>query len=669
VRVIKWLATALCLIALPCGAAAATAPQPPSAHDFARAPAIDSVTIAPDGGHLAALSSPDGEHLDLVVWRTDALASPPIRVRATHMRFISVAFLKNDRLLVEAVQPVRVGETEGFARKVYVTDLEGKTFSPLLPEVGEEHDPYSPATVISTLPRDPRHVLVSDNRDDTYGDVYLVDVYSMSAAKVFQRSEKLFDYQADLSGQLRARDLLDIDNGKAFIAQQYRDPDTGRWVELFRWYAKDRIESAIVGFTRDPHVILIATPGSGDKTGIYEYDTKARKIIEPAFEHKIFEAAGVIQSHAAADYGRVLGFVYLAERPRIYWLDPQLDALDKHLQATLGASTTGLDWTDPGTGVRAAVPMEGDAAVMPVDWSDDFKDILVEKAGPRTPAEYYLLANGKLSLLGKARPWIDPAALGETSLVEYPARDGLMIPAYLTLPPQGAFGAGPYPTLIMPHGGPWSRDFAEWDPTGWTQYFASRGYAVLQPQFRGSQGWGQKLWRAGDAEWGGKMQDDLDDGVKWLVGRKTADPARVAIFGYSYGGYAALAAAIRPNGLYQCAISGAGAGDLTEIASDTYDNRFGREFQRPTIKGLDPLAHAGQIKIPVLIYHGDHDQTVDPEGSRRFASAAHGSGQQVKYVSIPDMGHQLIFWTPEMAEEQLTLVDTFLKTGCKPGGL
>ena len=243
-----------------------------------------------------------------------------------------------------------------------------------------------------------------------------------------------------------------------------------------------------------------------------------------------------------------------------------------------------------------------------------------------------------------------------------------MIPAFLTLPPASA-GPGPYPTLIEPHGGPWARDDMEWDLAGWVQYFASRGYAVLQPQFRGSEGWGQKLWRAGDGEWGQKMQDDNDDAVKWLIGRKIADPKRVAIFGYSYGGYAALAASIRPNGLYQCAISGAGAGDLAAIAEATFDNRFQREFQHPTIDGLDALAHAREAKIPVLLYHGDRDQTVDIEESRKFAAALRGAGKPVKLVEIKDMGHQYIFMTPAMMKEQLDVIDSFLKTDCKPGGL
>jgi dipeptidyl aminopeptidase/acylaminoacyl peptidase len=295
--------------------------------------------------------------------------------------------------------------------------------------------------------------------------------------------------------------------------------------------------------------------------------------------------------------------------------------------------------------------------------------MIVEKSGPTQPPEYYLYDGGKLSLLGKARPWIDVTALSDTRLVEYPARDGLMIPAFLTTPDKARFGPGPYPTLIEPHGGPWARDEMEWDLAGWVQYFASRGYAVLEPQFRGSEGWGQKLWRAGDGQWGQAMQDDKDDGVKWLIDQKIADPKRVAMFGYSYGGYAALAASIRPNGLYQCAISGAGAGDLASIERATFDNRYQREFQHPTIGGLDALEHAKEAKIPVFLYHGDRDQTVDIAQSRKFAAALKAAGKPYRFLEIPDMGHQFIFMTPAMAELQLTQIDNFLKTECKPGGL
>jgi dipeptidyl aminopeptidase/acylaminoacyl peptidase len=165
------------------------------------------------------------------------------------------------------------------------------------------------------------------------------------------------------------------------------------------------------------------------------------------------------------------------------------------------------------------------------------------------------------------------------------------------------------------------------------------------------------------------MQDDKDDGVKWLISQGIADPKRVAMFGYSYGGYAALAASIRPNGLYQCAISGAGAGDLERLSDATSDNRFQREFQHPTIQGLDALQHAKEAKIPVLLYHGDHDDVVDVEQSRHFAAALRSAGKPYRYVEIKDMAHHGDTMTPAMMEEQLDIIDDFLKTGCKPGGL
>ncbi|HUO11464.1 MAG TPA: prolyl oligopeptidase family serine peptidase, partial [Caulobacteraceae bacterium] len=533
----------------------------------------------------------------------------------------------------------------------------------------DSYDQIVGASLISTLPRDPRSVLVEDHRLGTNGDIYSVDVYSMSASRVMKGSDKYFGYQVDLKGELRARQYADFDKGAMFIAQEYRDPTTSQWVELFRSYAKNRNDVEIVGFTTDPNVILISSAEGGDKIGIYEYDVKQKKILEPAFQHKLFDADAVVESHDSADFGRVLGFTYDAERQRIYWLDPHFAALAEAVNQALGAATTPVDWTDPGTGLKSTLAVEAGAGVKFDGWSNDFKTILIEKSGPRLPPEYYLLSGGKLALLGKARPWIDPASLGDTSLVEYPARDGLLIPAFLTLPPKDRFGPGPYPTLIEPHGGPWARDDMEWDPAGWVQYFASRGYAVLQPQFRGSTGWGDKLWRAGDAQWGLKMQDDNDDAVKWLIGRHIADPKRVAMFGYSYGGYAALAASIRPNGLYQCAISGAGAGDIAAIEEATFDNRFLREFQHPSVGGMDPLAHARDARIPVLLYHGDHDITVDPEESRKFAAAMRSAGKPVKLVEIKDMGHQYVFMTPDMMREQLDIIDAFLKSDCKPGGL
>ena len=676
------LAALACLL-LTAATPAAAAPTPPTAQDFARAPQISGVSVSPDGQHVLALTSADGQSVDISIWSTAALSQKPYILGASRVRFLSARFIKNDRLLVGTVQTFTAGETRGHLVKAYITDLQGKNWRTLLPDSragqSEEaafHDRTSDATLISSLSLDPQNILVEDTRLETAGDVYRVNVYTGAAERVEKGSEDFFQYQADLKGQIRAKVQVGFDGDKVYLAQWIRNPDSGKWEEHFRSYAKDREITSIVAFTTDPDVVYVTTPNGGDHAGYYEYDIRRRKLVEPAFAHKIFDVgsqlfpARVIQSRQASDFGRVLGFGYLGPEPQTLWVDDRLASIQQGLDKALGVKTSQVSWTDPGTGLAAPIEVADGADVRIASMSDDQRYVVAEKSGPKDPGEFYLLTDGtKLELLGKAQPWIDPVALGDTRLVEYPARDGLMIPAFLTTPDKTLFGPGPYPTLIEPHGGPWARDFLEWNPVGWTQYFAARGFAVLEPQFRGSEGWGQKLWRAGDGEWGQRMQDDKDDGVRWLIAQGIAAPGRVAMFGYSYGGYAALAAAIRPNGLYQCAISGAGAGDLAEIGRATFESRFQREFQHPTVKGLDALAHAKEAKIPVFLFHGNRDQTVKIEQSRKFAAALKDAGKPYRLLEIPDMGHQYVFMTPPMVATQLSAIDDFLKTGCKPGGL
>ena len=672
---IATLAAVLGLFLAAGSAPATAAPTPPSAQDFGRPAQIANVTISPDGKHVAALTSPDGQNVVISIWNTEALKDKPYILGASHVRFLSVGFLKNDRLLVTTVQTLTAGEIKGHLVKAYITDLQGKNWRPVLPDQGSGESYYderrTDARLISRLPLDPQNILVEDERVATQGDVVKVNVYTGAAERVERGVENFGEYQADLKGDIRAKVESNFEGGKVYLAQWIKSPDTGKWSEHFRSYAKDRSITQIVAFTTDPNIVYVTTPNGTDKTGFYEYDIRQRKIVQPAFAHKLFDVGGdVLQSRSATDNGRLLGFTLKGPSEQEYWVDDKMAAIAGGLDKALGVKTTPQPWTDSGSAMTTTIEVANEAQVDIVGWSDDMRFVIAEKSGPKTPPEYYLLTDGsKLELLGKAAPWIDRSHLGDTRMVEYPARDGLMIPAFLTTPDKADFGPGPYPTLIEPHGGPWARDDLDWDVTGWTQYFATRGYAVLRPQFRGSEGWGQKLWRAGDGEWGQKMQDDKDDGVKWLIDQKIADPKRVAMFGYSYGGYAALAASIRPNGLYQCAISGAGAGDLGAIERATNEDRFEREFQHPTIKGLDALGHAREASIPVLLYHGDRDQTVKIEQSHKFASALRSAGRPYKMVDIPDMGHQLIFWTPTMWAEQLTLVDDFLKTGCKPGGL
>ncbi|WP_146197923.1 alpha/beta hydrolase family protein [Caulobacter endophyticus] len=624
------------------------------------------MVISPDGKHIAALISANGDEQVIGVWETDHIDRPPAILSSARMAFKSVEFIKNDRLAVIVQQTYTIGSSKGHLAKLYITDLKGEKWNPALPESRArsenaelEKNLLNPE-ILDRLPHDPRKILVVDDN----GDVFKADVYSGTADRVERGSERFGNLQTDAKGEIRAKTEIDYQDGKAFYVQWIKNPATGQFEEHFRSFLKDRNVFGISGFSSDPNIVYVQGVRNGDKAGIYEYDIRTKTFLEPAFEHKMFDASGVFEDID----GKLLGFGYEDAAGSTYWTDPQLAAMNKGLRAALSIKMVPQDWTDPGTGQTAKINVADGADVRVASWADDRSVAIIQKSGPKDPGEYYLLTkDGKLSLLGKARPWIKAETLGDTRLVQYAARDGLMIPAFLTTPP-AAFGKGPFPTIIMPHGGPWARDHLSWDVAGWVQYFASRGYVVLQPQFRGSEGWGRKLWTAGDSEWGQKMQDDKDDGAKWLMGQNIADPNRTVMFGYSYGGYSALAATIRPNGLYQCAVSGAG-GSLADMKRVTAESRMMREYQRPFVGGLDAIKMAGEAKIPVFLYHGDRDTNVDIKDSERFIAGLKSAGKPYKWLEIKDMGHGYVTMTPAMMETQLVEIEKFFQNECKPGGL
>lgn len=658
-------------------AAPAGAHRPPSADDFGREPAIKGVSISPDGKSIAAIVSPDGQEAQIAIWDTANPGKAPYRIgcgeRSTCM---SVSFVKNDRLAVRVRQLFTSGSYKTHAFRFFTTDLQGKVWRNA--DGDTDQTVFASAAVIDNLPKDPQHILVMVyERTSTTGSsipdggIYKLNIYTGGKQRIYQGSDKFFDIRFDLNRDIRGRRSLEFENGNAYFIQWIKDAKTGQWAEHFRWYPKDREEADILGFSpSDPNIAYVRTNKGRDKAAIYEYDISARKLGEIIFETKLFDAGNIYLSDAAKDEGELLGFTYVAETSKTYWIDPQLAAMAKGVREALGVTNVPVQWTDIPTGEKSrfSTPDGFDARLS--SWSDDRKLAIVVKTGPRQPTEYYLLSDGaKLTLLGKTRPWLDTTTLGDMRLVQYAARDGLMVPGLLTTPRKEIYGAGPYPTLIVPHGGPWARDYMEWDSTGWAQYFAARGYAVLQPQYRGSDGWGQKLWRAGDKEWGLKMQDDKDDGAKWLIAQGIADPGRIAMHGYSYGGYAAMTASARPNGIYQCAIAGAGVASLEKFRTQALGNRIQREYQRPSLEGTSPIDQIKQVSIPIFLYHGDRDTNVDPEESERFVGGLKAAGKPYKYLSIPNMGHESDKWAAGDIAAVLNAVDAYLRTDCGPGGL
>jgi len=254
----------------------------------------------------------------------------------------------------------------------------------------------------------------------------------------------------------------------------------------------------------------------------------------------------------------------------------------------------------------------------------------------------------------------------------YRARDGVEIPAYLTLPRSGC---KPFPLVVFPHGGPRLRTF--WGFDGRVQFLANRGYAVLQPNYRGSKGYGKNFLNAGNREWGGKMQDDITDGVAHLVAGGIADPKRIAIFGGSYGGYAALAGLAFTPDLYAAGICLFGASDLEafvneipcewhpyigQIYANVGENQTeeGREF----LRGRSPVHFTENIRAPLFIYHGVHDKLIRKSQSDRFVEKLKTNGQSVTYIVFDDEGHG--FSKSENEAAIYDLIEAFLEKHLKP---
>ena len=657
-------------------------PVPPTIEQLAAFPRMSSFALSPDGKHLAALEA-RGEDRVIVVWKTDALDQAPTVIGSNRMKFQGVDFIKDDLLAVQVWQPfdLRTDKlNKTFINKLLITDLQGKAWNEPMPQpratsrASELAQAVSNPVILDSLPNDPDHILIMNTVGGS-GDVYKVNVRTNKAERVLRTEERTSGYLTDLDGNVRARLKSNIDGKGAYVTAELRDPATDTWSEHFRSYVKDRDMVEIVGFSDDPNIAFVLSNEGLDKAVIYEYDIAARRKKEILFQHRFFDAGDVLVNRRknAPDvpFGEILGISYggpRGSRDDVQWTSPKLQGLDKAIRTALNIQSSPTRLVDPATGQSVNVAYDSQVGYRIVDHTPDFSTAIITTSGSSQPPETYLLRNGQLVLLSKAYPDIDPASLGSTSLVYYKARDGLDIPAFLTKPNADMCGEGPWPTVIHPHGGPWSRDSLGFDASMWVPLMASRCFAVLQPQFRGSQGWGRKLWMAGDAEWGQKMQDDKDDGAKWLIEQGIAKPGHIAMFGFSYGGYSAFAASVRPNGLYKCAIAGAGVSDIKRIWARFFTNPFFRQAQAPTVDGLNPIDKAADIQIPLMVYHGDRDRTVPLEQSEWFVNKAKQAGKPVVYHELADYGHGPA-WTRKTFAEQLRLIDDYLAKECGGGGL
>lgn len=640
----------------------------PTIQQMAAFPLMSNFTVSPDGKHVAALEARGDEQV-ILVWNMERQGDAPTVIGSTQMRIRGVTFVKDDILGVSLWQPFDQGMGKTFLTKFMLTDLEGRTWRDPMTvmrtrsEGDEEYARLASPQLLDRLPNDPDNILLAIG-----AEVYRLNVKTNRSERIQRAGERTIGYDTDLTGALRTREIADRDGEGLYISTQFRTA-SGSWEEHIRNHVKNRDVFAVAGFSADPNIAYVISNKGRDKAAIFEYNVANRQLGEVAFEHPLFEATGMaIERRQGPRFGQILSFSYAGPRTTQYLIDPEYAALHEGLKSALNIEETPLRVVDPATGQARTIRYAQDRYFEVRSASNDLSLAVIWAGGVNDPGQYYILRNKtELTPLSRPYPTVDAAALGSTEMVSYEARDGLNIPAFLSRPP-ASFGEGPWPTVIMPHGGPWSRDEMGWDGSWWRQLLTSRGYAVLQPQFRGSDGWGRRLWTAGDNEWGKTMQDDLDDGAAWLVTQGVAQQGRVAVYGFSYGGYAAMAAAVRPNGNYKCAIAGAGVSDLTRIRSSLFQNPYTREAQRDTVSGLSPVNEASRISIPIMVFHGDRDQVVELEQSAAFVANARGSAMDVQYHVLNDYAHGPA-WTRGIAAQQLQLIDDYFRTGCGGNGL
>lgn len=323
----------------------------------------------------------------------------------------------------------------------------------------------------------------------------------------------------------------------------------------------------------------------------------------------------------------VIGYVVEGDSPQEHFFDPRAENRMKAVRRAF-----------PGLNVRLQ------------DWSKTFATLLVETTGNGDSGTWWIvdMSTGKARNIAASYPGVAPDAVGPISMVAYKAGDGLDLHAVLTLPP-GAGSARSLPLVVLPHGGPQARDYPDFD--WWAQAFAARGYAVLQPNFRGSTGYGKAFEDAGNGEWGGKMQSDIADGIDALAAKGLVDPKRVCIVGASYGGYAALAGMTLQPGRYRCAVSFAGITDLPELYA--YD-RTGQSYlggvrarwqerigTRRALPDISPARHADAVTGPILLVHGKDDTVVPIQQSRIMEDALRKAGKPVETVVLKGEDHWL----------------------------
>jgi dipeptidyl aminopeptidase/acylaminoacyl peptidase len=605
----------------------------PSADAFGDLPHAGIGKLSPDGKHLAVVQPLNGRD-DVAIYDLTKTGSPPHMVALETAHAENVVWANNQRVLCifrANLKQKWSKDIHSWSRTISV-DADGQNAVLLLHGQPFLKTNFSGSEIVDMAADDPSHIYMVAyvKHDSGYTtDLFKVDVTTGDAELVLLGTPWTDQYLMDGNGHVLGRVEQDSSlTNHVMIGGS----------DVFSFEAKGGRTFDIDGLTVGENPLFVVRKATAwGTTGLYTWAPSA------GFARTLFENPNYDLEDTIADErtGRIIGYTYVDDAVRVKYFDPAMQRIQDSLEKAF-----------PGQSVRI------------VSKDDAGTEYVVETDGPRNPPvlSLYTPANHQVNIIQQAYDTITTADLGEVKPYPYKSRDGLDIHAYLTLPPGRP--ARNLPTVIFPHGGPDARDQLEFD--WWAQFMASRGYAVLQPNYRGSRGYGAQFVTAGDGEWFRKVQYDVQDGVQKLVADGIADPKRICIVGASWGGYMALTAASVSPDLYRCAVSYAGPADMAHLLyiGTTFDyepvalwkRRMGGD--KVDMDTESPAMHADEVKIPVLLLHSENDVTVPIDQSEIEEKALKRAGKDVEFVRLAGDDHNL-----QLAPARIQLlkeVDRFL---------
>jgi dipeptidyl aminopeptidase/acylaminoacyl peptidase len=635
----------------------AAAPDLPTIEGLTRPAEFCGVALSPDGQHFAALKEQHKDGKRTAYFDLYATAQPQTvsarRVLGDY-EIEGVAWANDERILAwvyveRSTSYTSLGsnlprKAATSFRRLVSLGLDGS--APVIMFAGERDINafnFDLGIVVDLLPDDPKAILmqVFDPDAGVWG-LYRVDVYTGAGTLVEHGGRDTTEWWTQNGAPVLRFDS----NVRGTVLSLYaRAPGEKDWKFVRKISQRRDLESLdfeVVGAAEEPGVLFVSVRrDEDDLRGIRRFDLRTLTFSDPVPESRGHDADGALVDEA----GGLRAVRYTADVAAYQFVDPLLAAHFRGLQKFVGPT----------------------ANIHFVDYDRAFGRFLIRVTAPDDPGTYfyYDVATRHLEPLGQAQPWLPQASLARMEALDVKTRDGTTQRAYLTVPQ----AAGPRPLVVMPHGGPEARDQFDFDT--FAQAFAARGWLVLQPNFRGSGGYGRAFADAGRRRWADLMQQDVEDAIDQVLASGRADPKRVAICGASYGGYAALMGAVRRPELYRCAVSIAGVSDLPEMLAFERDDGEDSPTYRYWVKTIgDPKAdadmlvrssprrRAAEVQAPVLLIHGAADKIVPLKQSKLMAQALKQAGKSADYLELKDVGHR--GWEPEDWRTILTRTCDFI---------